>query len=118
MHEGDWFEDKGTSGGLSNGHLVFVRELKRTCKVNGNPVDLEEVSRAIRGDKEVTEAHVSYGEVGSLRRLGLAGRSCWKKRQKSCGRTLRRIWQGTRFQDNSRFWNEIGFGGSGKRRDG
>jgi len=45
---------------MENGHLVFVRELKNTCKINGNLVDMEELIRAIRMDKDVADVHVGW----------------------------------------------------------
>jgi len=69
-HTDGWFKT-GDIGRMDSGHLVFVQELKNTCKINGNLVDLEEVSRAIRGDKEVAEAHVSYGENGLVAKIGI-----------------------------------------------
>jgi len=41
-----WFRT-GDIGRFDDDHLVFVREKKRTCKVNGVMVDLAEVERAI-----------------------------------------------------------------------
>ena len=60
-NEDGWFRT-GDSGSIDNGHLVFVKELKNTRKVNGNMVDLEEVSRALLLDEEVEEAHVTWAD--------------------------------------------------------
>lgn len=49
------------------GHLVFVREKKRTCKVNGNMVDLAEVEKAaltFTGVRSV-RAYSMNGSVGA-----------------------------------------------------
>jgi long-chain acyl-CoA synthetase len=45
--EGDWFKT-GDIGRMEDGHLIFEREKKRTRKVNGNMVDLEELERIIK----------------------------------------------------------------------
>jgi long-chain acyl-CoA synthetase len=42
--EGDWFKT-GDIGKIEDGHLVFIREKKRTKNVNGNMLDLEELDR-------------------------------------------------------------------------
>lgn len=55
-HEG-WFRT-GDLGRLDGEHLVFLKELKNTRKINGNIVDLLEVSRALRLDPQVAEAEV------------------------------------------------------------
>ena len=53
-----WFRT-GDLGRFEDGHLVFIKELKKTRKINGNLVDLEEVSRAICMDKDIAKAQVS-----------------------------------------------------------
>jgi long-chain acyl-CoA synthetase len=52
-----WFRT-GDLGRFDDGHLVFIKELKKTRKINGNLVDLEEVSRAICKDKDIAEAQI------------------------------------------------------------
>ena len=52
--------ETGDTGRIDDGHLVFVKEKKKTRKINGNLVDLEEVARAIRTDKDVAEVHVGW----------------------------------------------------------
>jgi long-chain acyl-CoA synthetase len=42
--EGDWFKT-GDIGKIKDGHLIFIREKKRTRNVNGNMVDLKELDR-------------------------------------------------------------------------
>jgi long-chain acyl-CoA synthetase len=59
-----WFRT-GDLGCLEGGHLIFLSELKNTRKINGNIVDLKEVSRALKLDSEVAEAEVAW-EKGSL----------------------------------------------------
>ena len=50
--EGHWFKT-GDIGKIKDGHLIFEKEKKKTRKVNGNMVDLEEVDRMINlKDKE------------------------------------------------------------------
>ena len=58
-HHDGWFRT-GDTGRIDDGHLVFVKEKKKTRKINGNLVDLEEVARAIRTDKDVAEVHVGW----------------------------------------------------------
>ncbi|MGM0675174.1 MAG: class I adenylate-forming enzyme family protein [Spirochaetota bacterium] len=55
----------GDIGRFSGGHLVFEREKKRTCKVGGILVDLEEVKRALELDPEVARARVTF-EDGAI----------------------------------------------------
>ena len=50
----------GDIGRFSDGHLVFEREKKRTCKVGGILVDLEEVKRALEIHPEVAYARVTF----------------------------------------------------------
>ncbi len=54
-----WFRT-GDIGRLDDGHLVFVREHKRTCKVGGVMVDLEEVKKALMMHPAVHDAHVEF----------------------------------------------------------
>jgi long-chain acyl-CoA synthetase len=42
--EGEWFKT-GDLGRMEDGHLIFEKEKKKTRKVNGNMVDLEELER-------------------------------------------------------------------------
>ena len=56
FHDG-WFHT-GDLGNFDGDHLVFVREIKKTCKVNAAIVDLEEVRRALCIDSEVEQAEV------------------------------------------------------------
>ncbi len=44
--EGDWFKT-GDIGKIEDAHLIFEKEKKKTRKVNGNMVDLEELERII-----------------------------------------------------------------------
>ncbi|HPL16845.1 MAG TPA: class I adenylate-forming enzyme family protein [Spirochaetota bacterium] len=53
-----WFKT-GDTGRLEEGHLVFAGEKKKTRKVKGNMVDLEEVRRALVSVPGVHDAAVS-----------------------------------------------------------
>ncbi|NBF41621.1 MAG: AMP-binding protein [Spirochaetes bacterium] len=56
---GGWFRT-GDIGRFEDGHLIFEREHKRTCKVGGVMVDLEEVEKALLMHPEVHGAHVEF----------------------------------------------------------
>jgi long-chain acyl-CoA synthetase len=55
--EGDWFKT-GDIGRIEKGHLIFERELKKTRKVNGNMVDLEELERIMKSNEKVKGAEL------------------------------------------------------------
>ena len=79
---GGWFLT-GDLGRFDGDHLIFAGEKKRTCKVNGNMVDLEEVRRAILLDREIGEAEVRH-EDGSLKAwISIAPVSISKKKPAS-----------------------------------
>jgi len=59
-----WFRT-GDIGRMDKDHLVFLREQKKTRKVNGNMVDLEEVRRALLSISNIREAYVTF-ENGSV----------------------------------------------------
>ncbi len=63
-----WFRT-GDIGRFEGEHLVFVRESKRTCKVNGAMVDLNEVKRALERCPEVATAETEYREGALAARL-------------------------------------------------
>ncbi len=63
--EGAWFRT-GDLGRFDGDHLVFVRERKDTCKVNGAMVDLAEVRRAVVSLPGVRDAEIVY-QGGTLR---------------------------------------------------
>jgi long-subunit acyl-CoA synthetase (AMP-forming) len=67
-----WFRT-GDVGRLESGNLVFSREKKRTCKVNGVMVDLAEVERAIRTHPRVSEAHVAFRDGMVRAEIGVSG---------------------------------------------
>jgi long-chain acyl-CoA synthetase len=68
-----WFRT-GDLGRLEDGHLVVVKEMKQTRKVNGNLVDLEELRRAILTDREVSDCRVACENGGLSAGLAVAGR--------------------------------------------
>jgi feruloyl-CoA synthase len=55
--DGDWFKT-GDIGKMENGHLIFVREKKKTRKIKGNMVDLEEVRRALMTYPKIRNARI------------------------------------------------------------
>ncbi len=67
-----WF-CTGDAGRFSNGHLVFERELKRTCKVNGLLVDLPEVESATQSVPGVRSASVSLVDGVLSARVSVEG---------------------------------------------
>ncbi len=67
-----WFRT-GDIGRLENGNLVFLREKKRTCKVNGVMVDLAEVERAINTHPRVAEADVAFRDGMVQAGIGVSG---------------------------------------------
>lgn len=68
-----WFRT-GDIGTLENGNVVFTREKKRTCKVNGVMVDLAEVERAIVTHPRITEVNVSFRDGVLQAEIGVSGR--------------------------------------------
>jgi len=57
--EDGWFLT-GDAGVISDGHLVFDREIKQTRKVNGALVDLGELDRIIRKEPAVRDVKLAY----------------------------------------------------------
>lgn len=74
-----WFRT-GDLGHLSGGHLVFSKEKKNTRKINGNIVDLEELTRAIRMDPDVADVALSCEKNQLCARLGIASRFDFKEK--------------------------------------
>ncbi len=56
-----WFKT-GDTGRFEDGHLVFTGEKKRTRKVKGNMVDLEEVRKALLTYPKLKDAVLDYNE--------------------------------------------------------
>jgi non-ribosomal peptide synthetase component E (peptide arylation enzyme) len=56
---GGWFKT-GDMLSRRGDHLVFVKELKNTCKVNGSMVDLAEVRKAVLSFPTVQKTDVTF----------------------------------------------------------
>ncbi|MFP4373150.1 MAG: class I adenylate-forming enzyme family protein [Spirochaetaceae bacterium] len=67
---GGWFRT-GDIGRFEDGHLIFEREHKRTCKVGGVMVDLEEVRRALLMHPDVHDAQVEFHDAGVQAGIGV-----------------------------------------------
>ncbi|MGA2639910.1 MAG: class I adenylate-forming enzyme family protein [Spirochaetia bacterium] len=89
-HRDGWFRT-GDMGRIDKGHLVFVRELKKTRKVNGNLVDLEEISRAIRLDKDVADLQVGWEKNSLFAKLALSKNIDFLDKAKELKSALREI---------------------------
>lgn len=63
--DGNWFRT-GDRGIFRGDHLVFLEEIKGTCKVNGRLVDRKEVERAILSAPDVRGAEVRLAEPNVL----------------------------------------------------
>lgn len=83
-----WFLT-GDLGRFDGGHLVFAREKKKTCKVNGNMVDLEEVRRAILLDEEVVDAEVRREGGGLTARIAVGPRVNGEEKARSLAAFLK-----------------------------
>ncbi len=68
-----WFRT-GDMGCFDDNHLIFIKELKNTRKVNGNIVDLEELRRAILMDKEIAECLINCEKNSISARLAVTSR--------------------------------------------
>jgi long-chain acyl-CoA synthetase len=64
-YSGEWLKT-GDLGKAMGNHFVFIGEKKRTRKVNGNIVDLEEVKRALLRQQNVKDTEVS-GESNAIK---------------------------------------------------
>jgi acyl-CoA synthetase (AMP-forming)/AMP-acid ligase II len=74
-----WFRT-GDMGFFDGNHLVFIKELKDTRKINGNIVDLEELRRAILLDREVAECQVSCENNSISAKLAVNSRADFKEK--------------------------------------
>jgi len=83
-----WFRT-GDLGRLDGEHLVFVRELKNTRKINGNIVDLQELSRALRMDPEVAEAEITWEQDALVARIATRARIDFKEKSQKLKTFLR-----------------------------
>jgi long-chain acyl-CoA synthetase len=72
-HSDGWFRT-GDIGCIDQGHLVFVKELKNTHKINGNLVDMEEVCRAIRQENSVADVQVGFDNNSIFAQLAVSRR--------------------------------------------
>lgn len=59
--ENGWFKT-GDVCRLDEDHLIFIREKKKTCKINGTMVDLEEVRRALSIYAKINDADIFLNE--------------------------------------------------------
>ena len=85
-----WFRT-GDLGRMEGEHLVFLREMKDTRKINGNIVDLAEVSRAIKIDPEVAEAEVGWTEGVLEARIAIPAGIDFKEKSQRIKSSLRGI---------------------------
>jgi long-chain acyl-CoA synthetase len=76
-----WFRT-GDIGTFEDGHLVFLHEKKRTCKVSGIMVDLEEVKRALLKHPEVAEAEVEFQDGAVRAGVGVSRAENFEEKQK------------------------------------
>ena len=89
-HRDGWFRT-GDMGRFDEGHLVFLKELKNTRKINGNLVDMEEVSCAISLDKDVENVQVGSDNNGLFARLALSRRVDFNEKKRRLNSSLREI---------------------------
>jgi long-subunit acyl-CoA synthetase (AMP-forming) len=85
-----WFRT-GDLGRLDGEHLVFLKELKETRKINGNMVDLQEVSRALRLDPQIAEAEVVLEEETLVARIAIPAGINFKEKTQQLRTSLRGI---------------------------
>ncbi len=76
--EGGWFKT-GDIGRMHEDHLVFLKEKKKTRKVNGNIVDLEEVKKAVLLYDNVTDAKISYSNNALISKVMVDSGADFKK---------------------------------------
>jgi long-chain acyl-CoA synthetase len=89
-HRDGWFKT-GDMGRIDEGHLVFEKEIKNTRKINGNLVDLEEITRAIRLDKDVAEVQVGWENNSLFAHLALSPHIDFDEKTKRLKSSLREI---------------------------
>jgi long-chain acyl-CoA synthetase len=85
-----WFRT-GDLGRLDGGHLLFLKELKKTRKINGNIVDLLEVSRALKEDPEITEVEVCLEEGVLVARIAIPAAIDFREKSRNLKASLRGI---------------------------
>lgn len=89
-HRDGWFRT-GDIGRIEDGHLMFVKELKNTRKINGNLVDLEEVVHAIRLDAEVAEVRLEWEKNSLHAHLAVSRRVDFDEKMKRLKGSLREV---------------------------
>jgi long-chain acyl-CoA synthetase len=77
-----WFAT-GDLGRMQGEHLVFHREKKRTCKVNGSLVDLEEVRRAVLRDPDIVDAEIEGSRNRISARIALSSQHDLREKARS-----------------------------------
>lgn len=89
-HREGWFKT-GDAGFMDKGHLVFVKELKNTRKVNGNMVDLEEIKRALQLDGDVQDAQVVLEDGHVCAKLAICQKIDFDEKTRALKSFLREI---------------------------
>ena len=87
-HLDGWFRT-GDIGRMEKGHLVFLKELKNTRKINGNIVDMEEVTRAIRMDRDVADVRVGWENNALFAHLAVSRHIDFEEKTKRLKTSLR-----------------------------
>jgi len=85
-----WFRT-GDLAYYEDGHLVFTREHKKTRKVYGNMVDLEEVRRAVLQADGLEEAHIECIDNAVVAHLGIPGSVDLAQKTSDLRRVLRKL---------------------------
>jgi len=89
-HRDGWFRT-GDMGRMDDGHLVFLKELKNTRKVNGNLVDLQEVNRAIRLDKDIADVQVQWENNSLFANLAMSRHIDFQEKTKRLRASLKEM---------------------------
>ena len=89
-HNDGWFKT-GDMGRIDAGHLVFVKELKNTRKINGNLVDIEEVTRALKLDPDVADAQVGWASNSLFARVAVSQRIDFDEKARRMKSLLREV---------------------------
>jgi len=89
-HRDGWFRT-GDIGRMDGGHLVFLKELKNTHKINGNLVDMEEITRAIRMDRDVADVRVGWENNSLFAHLALSRHIDFEEKTKRLKTSLREM---------------------------
>ena len=89
-HRDGWFRT-GDMGCFDEGHLVFLKELKNTRKINGNLVDMEEITRAIRMDKDMADVRVGWENNSLFAHVALSRHIDFEEKTKRLKTSLREV---------------------------